>query len=59
MDSLNSAINGIHLPNNRYRNDTQVLKLFSFMIITSTRNKFTTWGNFRKIATFFNFEAVK
>lgn len=24
MDSLNSTTNGIHLPNNRFRNDTQV-----------------------------------
>lgn len=26
MDSLNSPTNGIHLPNNRYRNDAQVQK---------------------------------
>lgn len=27
MDSLNSPTNGIHLPNNRYRNDTQVQRI--------------------------------
>lgn len=26
MDTLNSTTNGIHLPNNRYRSDTQVPK---------------------------------
>lgn len=47
MDSLNSTTNGIHLPNNRYRNDTQVLKqLIIYTVNVNTRNKVTVLAKY-------------
>lgn len=52
MDSLNSPTNGIHLPNNRYRNDTQVLRILMKKIIVKFRSHW--WINLKTRLEFFS-----